>query len=326
MKRLQSTKTIEGIDLPTLGAAIQKLRISEGIPTRQLAQDAGISVPVLSHLCDGTSVSDKNIEAVIKVLADSTRLGIKTASDVVARANDIPDLSYDSVRTALAAMARHKGIPPSTLRREAGKEFSPMHTQEAFMSDYYQAKFLGCTSIGDLLKQSANLPPEIADAVLVPATETLRDARGITTPMLAGKIGIAQGGYANAVARGRFTPAVRKNLPAAFGLGSLQDIVDEAKKVEPLPDREQFGEAVKKLRLAKGLTQAALSDLMGCDFHTLAKIEKGEKSLLTSALLRKIPPHLGCKTMQDVIEKADSQKHSSWRLRTGAAEQHDRGR
>jgi transcriptional regulator with XRE-family HTH domain len=70
----------------------------------------------------------------------------------------------------------------------------------------------------------------------------------------------------------------------------------------PSADVARLGEAIRKLRLRRGMTQQQLADKSGIDIRYLGAIERGQRNP-TFAVLQGIASVLGLKT-SDLLRKA----------------------
>ncbi len=295
----------DGIDATDLAKAINKVRISEGITPQQLAGDAKLSVDII-HRLNKDYRTPIGLLSLTQSLADSTKLGIKSPQDVIAIANSFPDITRENVNEAIKTFAERQRISMEKLERRK-KEFHPavydasgksLRTTD-FISEYYKAKVLGFASIGAMLVAAQELAPRVDDNIFASAVDTWTSEMGLSKKSLLG--------VADVLSRN-----IRPVITGKLGFNSEQELVDAVNALEPLPDRESYGRSVRILRMEQGMSLPELAKKVRCSKSTLAAIENnliktdrnGYQTIPESSWLRKIPEHLGCDNMADVIEQA----------------------
>lgn len=318
-------RAIDGVEVRLLGGAFQQACYSEGVTIRQLAQDSEVSGRIISGWFEPVpkAISDPKIRTLIKTLHESAQSGVPldTPQRIMTYAGLFPKIDKHSATDAIVIEQRYLGISHKEIERRK-RSFMPTEISAnsgrairaaELEAEYYIARAIGYISLGAMVKKALSRPKEVPDRYLVPAVEALREAKHIPKKTFAELLGLSEDGYHYSLRNCSFSVRVRSMLMPALGLSKhlpQSTILDEVNKLEELPDRKAFGEAVRKVRQHKGITMKRLAELIHCNPETLARIEHGEdgEGAPASSWLRLIPRQIGCDDMHHVITESQGKR------------------
>ncbi len=294
-----------------LGAALGKVRVSHGMERPELAALAGIS-PI--HLPKFEKGNKSLPEA--QILGACKQLGIGSLEELMTEAEAMPELTKPVVASALLKISRHQKISIAEIERRAGfaletlqrfVENTPEHPTRSISleTSVRAAKELGYSTLHELLKAAAGLADEVNPEAIRDAVRVLQKERNISNAQMAEDLGIKPKTYEQILSgrTGNFSRDSLAKLPGVLGMGSLQEIVDAANGLEPVPDLQVLGKSLKILQAERKLEAADIVRLTGCLIEDVSSIRNGKPVPIHK--LRKMPEVFGLNSFEEMILAAE---------------------
>ncbi len=280
-------REIAGYPAERIGAAVRKLRQSQGLLIKVLSQDADVPHDTLSRFEIGKGTLPEN--AILRL---SRTLGAPSIKSLMDQADAMPEISKASATKAIVKIAKFKNVSLAEIERTAEladgsiSNFINIHAAEGQSTTkfgrgietlYFAAKALGFKSLGGLIQAAEKLPDDLNAEVYNHATpeptinglsvkrvgeaiEKMRISRGIAKDVLAQNSGVSVNSLSGLKAG---TKALSENNVAkvanSLGFLSVPHLVDEA---EQLPEitKSSVANAIFRICKHKGIIPRTLAN------------------------------------------------------------------
>lgn len=283
----EKDKEIDGYSSERIGAAVRKLRVSQGLLIKVLSHDADVSHDTLSRFETGKRTLPEN--AILRL---SAVLGTPSVQSLMEQADATPEISKVSATKAIVKIAKLKNVSLAEIERKAEladgslSNFINIHGAEGLATDkfgrgvetlYFAAKALGFKSLGGLIQAADKLPDDLNAEIykqekpeqtingfsvkrVGEAIEKMRISQGKAKDTLAQNVEVSADSISELRAGNKALSDVNVlKVANALGFPSVSHLVAEA---EQLPEitKSSVANAIHRICKHRGITPRTLAD------------------------------------------------------------------